>query len=242
MSPKKFYVDYILPALAAFKKGYRERDVGLGQDIARGADLANLLLSLPEYIFIESTTLASLIQFKTIRNYRENYAWKSEPCYELTCDFANAWKHRKISRQGKKLSSIADVRESYVICRYRDEGGLYYRGHKIVMLRTNDGRNADLRRVLIASTRFWAKELHRLNLVPQTPADKFDYDEYSPRNDSLVAGPLRIHGIAGEPIHLEGICFDFDEQQQQWIDVVKDTGFYGEITFDLIIHPSPFTE
>jgi hypothetical protein len=52
MPPRKLYVEQVLPALETFMAGYTGREIGLGKDVARGAELANHLLNLPEYIWL----------------------------------------------------------------------------------------------------------------------------------------------------------------------------------------------
>jgi hypothetical protein len=177
--------------------------------------------------------------YESARSYREDYAWKTEPSYELACDFANAWKHRSISRTGRTFSGMNDVREAYAICRYNDEQGYYARGHKVVMIKTSDGRLAELRRVLVASTIFWSEELLRLGAIPTVPEGIFDFGEFSSRTDAHAQRPLVFHGIVGEYLSYHAQRFDFDPATRGWIDPLPGWGEV-EIPMEFEIRNSPF--
>lgn len=178
---------------------------------------------------------------RSSRAYREQHAWKEEPSYEIACDFANAWKHRKVSRSGKVIDGIADVHEAYVRSRYFDEKGPYYCGHKVVVLKNSQGHEADLRRVLIAATRFWAVELHRLGLTPKTLESIFDYEEFVSRVEAESLGPLIVHGHVGEPMNLPARSFNFDPVTKKWVSVTAGTDFSCTIPITVVTHESPFS-
>jgi hypothetical protein len=243
MTPRKLLIEQILPALAQFKQGYIERDVGLGQDVRRGAHLAELLLNLPDYIFREDSLPVALSAYKNAREYREQYCWKQNPGYELVCDFANAWKHRKITRDGRKMNGMDDVVEAYAMCRYFDAEGAYYCGHKLVLLQTTiDTRHVELRRLLISTTAFWAKELQRLGIAPELPNDTFDFGEFTTRRDAATLPPLHFHAFVGEPFNALTRSLDFDLASRSWIEAIPGSGFQCELKLEFEVHPSPFAK
>ena len=124
MTPRRLFVEQILPALDRFKAGYVDREIGLGRDIARGADLADLLVNLPDYIFRDASRPDLLARYRDSRAYREEFGWKNHPNYELVCDFANSWKHRLVTRDSRRLHGIHDAEEASAMCRYFDDEGL----------------------------------------------------------------------------------------------------------------------
>lgn len=240
MTPRQLYVERILPALETFLVGYISRDVGLFQDTARGAAVAQLLQSLPEYLFEEVNRPRKLQSFRSAREYREN-CWSAEPRYELTCDFANAWKHRKINRDGRQLVGMTSVTESFAICRYRDEQGPYYRTIKLVMVRAEDGQELDLRRMLVSSCRFWGRELSDIGVTPETAIERFAFDEDIDRRDQHYLQPLNLHGYVGESLAIQGRAFDFDYRERQLVYADPAAGFDGKSRINTIVHPSPFS-
>jgi hypothetical protein len=240
MTPRKLYVEQVLPSLAAFLEAYTERKVGLGKDIARGAQLAELFLNLSDYVFSEATTGSLSIPYASSKDYREQYLWKKEPCYELVCDFANAFKHRTIGRQGRIISGIGDVFEGCALCRYTDEEGTYHHTHKIVVMQSKDGKEADLRRFLVAAARLWAHELHHLGLAPETSARNFHYTEHTTRSEAATAEKLTVFGLVGEYMNVPFRSFDFDNAVNAWVHAPANTGFSGEMPLNFEILPSPF--
>ena len=242
MTPRRLFVEQVLPALERFKAGYADREIGLGRDIARGADLADLLVNLPDYIFREPSQHSLLAPNKNARAYREEFCWKQNSNYEIACDFANSWKHRKVTRDHRKVNGMSDVHEAYAMCRYVDSQGDYYCGHKIVVISTVDGQTADLRRMLVSSARFWAEELSRLGVIPPTPPERFDFGEYTSRSEAVALGPLKFHGIAGEPLRYEARTFDFDASTRSWINSRPSSGFHYEMPCVFEIAPSPFKQ
>ena len=240
MTPRRLFVEQLLPALERFKAGYSDREIGLGRDVARGADLADLLVNLPEYIFREALRPSMLAPYRNSRAYREDFGWKQHPNYEIACDFANSWKHRIVTRDGRRMNGMSDVEEAYAMCRYFDAQGAYYCGHKLVLIKTVDGQFADLRRVLVSSARFWAEELLRLGVIPEPPLQPFDFGEYTSRKEAVEIQPLKFHGIEGEPLRYAARSFDFDEAIRSWIDSRPTSGFHYEMPCTFEIAPSPF--
>ena len=240
MTPRKLYVQQLLPALRSFLAGYTNRELGMGKDIARGADVADILLNLPDYIFRDTSRPAELTRYQSSKVYRKQRCWVAEPLYELTCDFANAWKHRTITRDRRSLDGIDSAKEVFAICRFQDEAGTYYRSTKLVMVRVPDGREMDLRRMLIGSARFWADEMSALGYIPPTPPSILEFTEYITREDEDAARPLKLHGYQHEHLHVEGRCFDFDGIRKCLVDAPGESGFDGKAQFEFTIHPSPF--
>jgi hypothetical protein len=239
MTPRKLLVEQILPALKRFKDGYIERDVGLGQDIARAADLADLLLNLPEYIFRDGNVPAEVSTYKSARDYREQYLWKKVPGYEIVCDFANSWKHRKVTRDGRTMNGMEDVEEAIGVCRYFDSADSYYCQHKLVLIQTLSQGGVELRRLLVSVTYLLTKELARVGVAPEVPFDTFAFGEFTSRADAAALPPLRMHGFVGEPMAQRLRTLDFDSSKG-WIESKPGTGFNPQFTMMSVIKPSPF--
>jgi hypothetical protein len=240
MTPRKLLVEQILPALARFKEGYLERDVGLGRDIARAADLADLLLNLPEYLIKDDSVPTEVSSYNSAREYRERYLWKQYPGYELVCDFANSWKHRKVTRDGRKMNGMEDVVEGIGACRNFDAAGAYYCQHKLVLIKTGEQSYAELRRLLVSVTDHLTKELARLGITPEVPPDTFAFGEFTSRQQASDLPPIRMRGFVGEPLAYRLQALDFDVERGTWIDSKAGSGFNLQFTMLSDIRPSPF--
>ncbi len=236
MNTRKFYLQHVLPSLKRFLQGYTVRETGLLHDLDRGAHVAAQLLSLSDFAYIDPAAEVLREEFKNSREYREKSAWKREPLYEVSCDLANAWKHGKVSRDRRTISGLGDIIEICAICRFEDGAGVYYRTQKFTMLKMTNGFRSDLRRVILASARFWAEELIRLNLVAGTPPGLLTLSEYVARNDSQTQLPLTIHGVAGEPMHVQMRCFEFDASRGLVVDARPETKFDGTANLEFKIH------
>ncbi|WP_460478064.1 hypothetical protein [Bowmanella dokdonensis] len=104
------------------------------------------------------------------------------------------------------------------------------------MLQMNSGMRADLRRVIVASARFWAAQLAGLQVVDETSSGLLNFSEHVGRDDIESDLPMVIHGIAGEPMHVEMRCFDFDPHRQVLIDAEPNTGFDGLANLEIRVH------
>lgn len=236
MNTRKFYLQHVLPSLRRFLQGYTVREIGLLHDLDRGADIAEQLLSLSDLVYIDPAVEVLRGKFKNSREYREQSTWKREPLYEICCDLATAWKHGKVSRDRRTMSGLGDVIETCAICRFTDQDGVYYRTQKFTMLQMTNGFRSDLRRVVLASARFWARELTELNLQTVTPPELLTLSEYVARNDSSSDLPMTIHGVVGEPMHVQMRCLDFDPNRRLLVDAQPGTGFAGTANLEFKIH------
>lgn len=241
MTPRKLFVEQLLPLLLEFLEGYDTREVGLGNDIRRAANVAGILLNFPEYIYRDEACLSVRSNYESARAYRERHAWVDEPSYEIICDFANAWKHRDISRDRKRLQGMEKVQEAYAICKYSDEDGSYFRTRKLVLLEDADGMEFDIRRIIVAASKYWAKELECLAITPATPVNHFLFSEYISRDDEKQAGPLNVHCLQHEPFRMEPRLLEFDPISKLLNRLVPEPG--QKLTPNLIftVHPTPFT-
>ena len=233
------YVEVALPAFQMFVQGYLKRQIGLRQDIERASVIADALLNLPDYLFAsgESTEVNSL--WLNARAYRESI-WLQEPAYELACDFANAYKHRDIRRDGRKLNSIKDVIEVAAICRFSDEGGPYFRTLKRVHLRTVGGGVSEMRRLLATAMLAWQRELARLGVIPVMPDHLFSFSEAVPRNDAQMETPLELLARKGEHMELQLECMEFYSKTASLDFLAPNAAFQAEAQIVTTVIESPF--
>ena len=233
------YVEMALPAFEAFMQGYVNRQIGLRRDIERASVVADALLNLPDYLFAsgESTKIKSA--WPAARAYRESM-WLQEPAYELVCDFANAYKHRDISRDERKLNSIEDVIEVAAICRFHDDDGPYFRTLKRVHLRTTGGEVSDMRRLLAAAMRFWEHELVGLGVIPHAPRHLLKFSEAVPRNDAQTNTPLQLLARKGEYMELKLECMEFYQSTSSLDFIAPDATFRAEAHIVTTVLESPF--
>lgn len=236
MNIRKYYIQHVIPSLRRFIQGYEVREIGLLHDLERGAVVAEYLLNLSDFVFSDSACKGLSDVYRNAREYREQKAWKVEPLYEICCDLANAWKHHTISRDRRTIHNLGDVLEICAICRYLDTAGTYYCTEKFTMLQMTNGMRADLRRIVVASARFWAKQLTELNILHETPSTLLEFSEFVSRDDADSELPLIIHGVVGEPMHIQMRCFDFDPHRQILVDAKPDTGFDGLGNVKILIH------
>jgi hypothetical protein len=233
------YVQTALPAYTSFMERRTDRDIGDGHDLAQVVTTCDALLNLPDYLTRESPPRVELAGFNTARAYRESL-WPICQSYELVCDVANAYKHRRVTRTGRRIEAIEDVQESCQICRFKDPSGEYYRTAKAVLIKTIDGRFHDARRVLTASMQLWARELVRLNVVPATPDRVFAFSEHIARDDPQYLLPLRAIGTVGEPFSLQHVTLDYSESLGRLVEVQPGSNFRGKAHFLADIRRSPF--
>ena len=154
-SASRNFKEVLIPAFRAFRSYYSKRAIGLGEDTKRASAVAQSLLDLPEHVFLD---IKDELPFKTPREYREEL-WKSSSNYELVCDVANAWKHGKVSRQGRKIVGPAAIMEQLALIEAEDEEGAYVFSRKLVVVELESGEKVELAHALLESANLWASEL-----------------------------------------------------------------------------------
>lgn len=209
MSTRKFYVTQLLPALDEFLKNYSNRDIDLGADIAVAARLAEILNSLPERVRLESPCPPKAAQFSNARGYRES-TWTECSAYEFVCDFAIAYKHETVSRQGRKIDRLDKVYSRGAYCIYRDAEGQYYGSQKLLWLKQLSGNEVDLRRALVFSAQYWTDELVRFGIIEEINPKRFEYTEHMSRLQAETMPDLRIHQTRGEPHSTQFVVLEYD--------------------------------
>lgn len=221
---------------------HEDRNAAGSKLISASATLAEKLLNLPDYIFNEDPRPTLSPPYPTVKQYRENHAWRQEPFYEYICDFANAWKHRRISRDGRKISNISDVQEIVGICRYVDEAGEYYRSRKYIFAKLVDGNLIDMREMLTKSLEFWGRELFSINILDSIPFSPSYKDPHIERLNPLYKKPLILHAINGENDFSPTVqAFRFD-YQTGILQPAQDKNFNGEANLEILVHRSPLSK
>ena len=242
MKLRKLFIEHFAVALEGFLAGYAARDQPASDDIARASNVANILLNFPDYVMREEPPPQPLSRFGSIRHYREQYAWREEPDYELVCDFANCWKHRRATRQGVKIAGMSGLREGFGLCRYRDAEGIYYRAVKLLLLEHSDGHLVDLRRILVASSRFWNRELSSLGLVDPLPPTAFEYSEHVDRHDDGYAAPIVVHAINGESDwSTTAHALEYNYEAKKLIAATYPSDFKATAELRVAVHRSPLS-
>lgn len=239
MSTRKFYVTQLLPALDAFLKNYSNRDIDLGADIAAAARLAEILNSLPERVRLEIPCPPKAGAYRKDKDYREA-TWHECPSYEFVCDFAIAYKHETVSRQGKTIDRLDKVYSRAAYCIFRDTEGQYYGAQKLLWLKQLGGDAVDLRRALVFSAIYWTDELVRFGIIEPVDPERFAYSEHMSRSEASELPDLRIHQTRGEPHTTKFEVLEYDYQINGLVAPRADTVFDISKQIVVITADSPF--
>jgi hypothetical protein len=113
----------------------------------------------------------------------------------------------------------------------------------MALLELIDGKLVDLRRILINSSRFWCKELSRLQLVDALPEVNFLYSEHVSRADQAYLSPIVLYAVNKEAdLGARAHGMDYDDSQQKLVSVRRGTGFDGSADVEIAVYRSPFSE
>jgi hypothetical protein len=235
---RSHFVEVVLPALSTFTEHYAAREIGLRRDTKNAAVVAESLRDLPEHVShdLKGTFGSALTDLK---QYRESF-WPNSREYEILCDFANAWKHRYLSRQGKSISSLDDVQECLLHVRYEDSEGFYYGVHKTVILRVIDGREYELSALISESIKLWMVELTNKEILTKAiPIPAVEWHPYS-RADLARLTNMRVIGQAGEYLEIGQRRAIYQYDLQALVPVPAGEVFESQSDVEFDILPSPF--
>ncbi len=221
---RHFLYEVVLPAYENFVTQYSIREVGLQRDKRCAADLAEKLLHLPEYAFVELDDPNCHAGYTTAYQYRQAIGPLFPP-YEIVCDFGNAWKHRKLDRKGKKLADIDDVREAVAHIRYKDGQGYYYASTKLLLARLSDGLDHDLAGYLVASTAMWCHELLTRKLIDRLPTLPQVPEPYFTRKQADRLAPMRLYAHAQESFSFQPVAMVYDSTVKLLTPLKKGDAF-----------------
>lgn len=237
--PRSFFVEVVCPAYKEFINHYNIREIGFRQDTKNGANLAEALLNLPEHIFKDESLKQLVEPHSKSRSYRESF-WQNNLPYEIICDFANAWKHRTISRQDKQLSSLDNIIEKVIIVKYQDDEGDYYVTRKTVSLICLNRKFYDLGDLLIYSMKLWINELIRLRVIDTEPPLPMPISTYVSRSQANNLPVMRVLLQIGEyvEIHQEPYIY---EPNSGLLRLATGEPFDAQFTCEFCSYESPFS-
>jgi hypothetical protein len=187
----------------------RSRTTGEGVDLRAVGAAADAILNLPDHLFRNDPPIQEVATYKSIKDYRESH-WPRCPAYELTCDIANSFKHRKLTRQGKTINSKYDLVEACAFCEFKDSNGTYHHAIPYVLAKTIDQGNCLVQRAIYNAMAYWNSELVRLGIIPKLV--RLNYSELVLRDDPAFAGELTIYGMVGEYMQIQNIVLIYNYQ------------------------------
>lgn len=241
MSVRRFFITHLIPALDEFLVSSSNRDIDHGADIASAARLAEILNSLPERVKLEVPCPIKVKKHTSTKLYRES-TWTECPAYEYVCDFAIAYKHETVSRQGRTIDRLDKIHPRAAFCIYKDSQGEYSSTQKLLWMRLLAGSAVDLRRALVESAKYWTNELVQFQIVEPIDPNRFLYSEHISRAEAAKLANLRLHQIAGENygnlFHV--LEYDYDSGYLR----VPEPGKVFEISeeIDVLTADSPFMQ
>jgi hypothetical protein len=197
---RSYFVEVVVPAHANFIVQYSKRELGLRKDTSAAASLAEALLHLPDHVFRDASTQVDK-EFRSLRSYRESF-WPQSFAYELICDFAIAWKHRHVSREGRKIDALEDVIETLVAVGYQDDEGIYCCTHKALFVKSTDNSGHDLSALLAQALELWMKELVSRGIIAVAPALPLLPPLFYSREQASQMSNMRLLGQKGEYLEI----------------------------------------
>lgn len=233
---RSHFVEVVFPAFESFAAHYANREIGLRRDTKNGAMLAEALRDLPEHVYADLEPVLSPT-FKSSRQYRESF-WLGLDAYEIVCDVANCWKHRKINRSGRTISSLDDVKEYIAFVRYEDHEGFYYGSRKMVTVSAS-GRDHELSALLSNSTRLWAEELVARSIIPRAPKLPQCEPIFHSREELRLLSKIRILGQTSERLEIQLAMMIFQVDLNAVRKVLPGEEFHNDFDVELEISTSP---
>lgn len=237
-SPRSFLVEVVCPAYTEFINHYNTREIGFRQDTKNGVILAEALLDLPEHIFKDESLKQLVEPHSKSRSYRESF-WQNNLPYEIICDFANAWKHRTISRQDRQLSSLDDIIEKLIIVKYQDDEGDYYVTRKTVSLICLNRKFYDLGDLLISSMQLWIDELIRLRVINTVPFLPMPISTYVSRSQANNLPLMKVLCQTGEYFEMHQGAYIYEPNSESLRQAVSDP-FNAQYFLEFCRYESPF--
>ncbi|MCO5121037.1 MAG: hypothetical protein M9951_15565 [Burkholderiaceae bacterium] len=206
---RTYFLQAALPAFHEMVDRRRSRTTGEGIDLRAVGAAADALLNLPDHLFRNDPQIREVAAFRSIKDYRESH-WPRCPAYELTCDIANSFKHRELTRQGKTINSKYDLVEACAICEFNDSNGAYYYAIPYVLASTIDQGKCLVQRAIYNAMAYWNSELVRLGVIPKLV--QLNYSELVLRDDPAFADEFKIYGMAGEYMQIQNLVLIYNHQ------------------------------
>jgi hypothetical protein len=165
---RAFLVEVLIPSYEQFLGYYYGREVGFRKDSSNAAAVSEAMLNYPDHAFHEYGEAIKTRGAHRASDYR-SMLWRQSRSYEIVSDFANAWKHRSLSRKGATVRSLDSAQENVAIVRYRDDEGFYYATRKYIVVKLSDGTEVELGDRIRESMTFITGEMLELGVVPVLP-------------------------------------------------------------------------
>lgn len=195
---RSFFVQHVLPAYETFLDVNGDRKAGERRDTIHAAAAAESCLHLVDHVFGDRVSELIVLGYTKTKDFRDALIKRCD-AFEVVCDFANAFKHRVIKREGRKLSSLDAVTETCAIVRYQDKSGEYYDVRKVLWVHLHSGKRHPLPDLLHESLGFLTQELVRLGIINSAPMIRAPKPKYVDR--SLANLKMHFTGQVGEYFH-----------------------------------------
>lgn len=235
------FLHAVLPAFEQFSSYYSNRTLGLRRDTRNAAAVAEALRDLSDHAFHDLDDPSISSGHKSPRAYRESF-WNYCKEYQITCNFADAWKHHTLSRKDKLITSITDIIELIALIRYTDKNGHYYACRKLLICQLINGSAIELGSILENSLYFWIIELTQRGIISKKPFLPKLPSYFQSRKEAITQPPMEFIAYTKEPFQIPQRCFVFEKNAKAPRLLQKADTFHFPYQLIVTIQKSPLQE
>jgi hypothetical protein len=199
---RRYFLGTVLREYQRFVREYPGPQLATFGDPAYAKELAVALLHQADYTYRDALVAPKLQHFPKLKDYRKSL-WERCNEYEIVCDCADAFKHSRLDRKDRTLTSMHQIEEVVAMVRYEDELGSYNEGRKLLVVTLDDGQKREISSLFEIAVEMWCHELLNLSLIETRPSLPTLPSWFRTREEVAAREKFVITGRAGEELRLQ---------------------------------------
>lgn len=214
-SPRHYFLQVVIPAYEELGRILLDGVLGNRRDLVAAGRAAEACLHLADHIARDPVVGSQVPGAPKSKLYIQDLS-KRYRYFAIAKDMANAFKHRKISDQERRLEGVESLVERWALIRFSDDEGHYWATRKVVIVRLNGGVEIFAEDVIERCIAAWSVELTRLNVIPSPPRIELAPKRFLTRDEVPERPRIEMLAQEGEYFESQPILLSYDAERDMF--------------------------
>lgn len=234
-SSRHYFLQVVIPAYEELGRILLDGVLGNRRDLIAAGRAAEACLHLADHIARDPSVGSQVPGAPKSKPYIQDLS-KRYRCFAIAKDMANAFKHRKISGQERRLEGVEALMERWALIRFSDNLGPYWAARKVVIVRLNGGIEIFAEDVIERCIAAWSVELVRLKVISSAPLIESVPKRLLTRDEVPKRPRIEMLAQEGEYFESQPVLLSYDAER----DVFRPMqGKIGSVLADVQMRVAP---
>lgn len=234
-SPRHYFLQVVIPAYEELGRILLDGVLGNRRDLIAAGRAAEACLHLADHIARDPVVGCKVPGAPKSKEYIRNLSHRYN-YFAIAKDMANAFKHRKISDQDRRLEGVESLMERWALIRFSDSQGHYWATRKVVIVRLSGGVEIFAEDVIERCIAAWSTELVRLELIPSAPHMELVPKRLLARSEVPERPRMEMVAQEGEYFESQPVILSYDAERDMFRPM---QGEIGSVLVDMQMRVAP---